>query len=102
QFAPVQYSPGKHPCEKPLDLMTHIIQSSSKQGDMVADFFMGSGATLKAALKLNRRVLGVELEEARFKQTEQEINEMLPAVVKPEFTTQFDHGRSISISTLNQ
>ncbi|MDE9520037.1 site-specific DNA-methyltransferase, partial [Xenorhabdus bovienii] len=54
QFAPVQYSPGKHPCEKPLDLMTHIIQSSSKERDVVADFFMGSGATLKAALKLNR------------------------------------------------
>ncbi|WP_426576022.1 DNA-methyltransferase [Xenorhabdus stockiae] len=76
QFAPVQYYPGKHPCEKPADLMTHIIQSSSREGDLVADFFMGSGATLKAALKLNRRVLGVELEEERFKQTEQEINEI--------------------------
>ncbi|WP_338885300.1 site-specific DNA-methyltransferase [Xenorhabdus sp. TH1] len=74
QFASVQYYPGKHPCEKPADLMAHIIQSSSREGDMVADFFMGSGATLKAALKLNRRVLGVELEKARFKQTEQEIN----------------------------
>jgi site-specific DNA-methyltransferase (adenine-specific) len=73
QFAPVPYYPGKHPCEKPADLMAHIIRSSSREGDLVADFFMGSGATLKAALKLNRRVLGVELEEARFKQTEQEI-----------------------------
>jgi site-specific DNA-methyltransferase (adenine-specific) len=79
QFAPVQYYPGKHPCEKPADLMTHIIQSSSREGDLVADFFMGSGATLKAALKLNRRVLGVELEEARFQQTEQEINDQLSA-----------------------
>ncbi|PHM67345.1 site-specific DNA-methyltransferase [Xenorhabdus sp. KJ12.1] len=73
QFAPVQYYPGKHPCEKPADLMAHIIQSSSREGELVADFFMGSGATLKAALKLNRRVLGVELEEDRFKKTEQEI-----------------------------
>ncbi|ETS29641.1 DNA adenine methylase [Photorhabdus temperata] len=76
QFAPVQYSPSKHPCEKPADLMTHIIQSSSKEGDMVTDFFMGSGATLKAALKLNRRVLGVELEAERFKQTEREIGQL--------------------------
>ncbi|MDE1495102.1 site-specific DNA-methyltransferase [Xenorhabdus bovienii] len=76
-FAPVQYYPGKHPCEKPADLMAHIIQSSSREGDLVADFFMGSGATLKAALKLNRCVLGVELEEARFKQTEQEINDFI-------------------------
>nr|WP_323865375.1 site-specific DNA-methyltransferase [Xenorhabdus sp. Flor] len=79
QFAPVQYYPGKHPCEKPADLMTHIIQSSSREGDVVADFFMGSGATLKAALKLNRRALGVELEKERFKQTEQELKEMLSA-----------------------
>ncbi len=64
---------AEHPCEKPADLMAHIIQSSSREGDLVADFFMGSGTTLKAALKLNRRVLGVELEEARFRQTEQEI-----------------------------
>ncbi|MDX7993308.1 DNA methyltransferase, partial [Xenorhabdus littoralis] len=48
-----------------------------REGDVVADFFMGSGATLKAALKLNRRVLGVELEEERFKQTEREINGQL-------------------------
>ncbi|MDX7992809.1 DNA methyltransferase, partial [Xenorhabdus littoralis] len=36
QFAPVQYSTGKHPCEKPADLMEHIIQSSSREGDVVA------------------------------------------------------------------
>lgn len=34
---------------------------------------MGSGATLKSALKLNRRVLGVELEKERFEQTTLEI-----------------------------
>ncbi|CCW29231.1 putative DNA methylase [Xenorhabdus nematophila F1] len=77
QFAPVQHYPGKHPCEKPVELMEHIIRSSSREGDMVADFFMGSGATLKAALKLNRRVLGVELEEERFRRTEREINGQL-------------------------
>ncbi|MDC5894534.1 site-specific DNA-methyltransferase [Proteus mirabilis] len=72
-YSPVQYYPGKHPCEKPSAMMEHIIRSSSREGDLVADFFMGSGATLKAALKLNRKVLGVELERERFEQTEQEI-----------------------------
>lgn len=72
-YPPVQYYPGKHPCEKPSVMMEHIISSSSREGDLVADFFMGSGATLKAALKLNRKVLGVELEKERFEQTEQEI-----------------------------
>ncbi|WP_337228456.1 site-specific DNA-methyltransferase [Proteus faecis] len=76
-YSPVQYYPGKHPCEKPSAMMEHIICSSSREGDLVSDFFMGSGATLKAALKLNREVLGVELEKERFKQTEKEINNTL-------------------------
>ncbi|WP_338885249.1 DNA methyltransferase [Xenorhabdus sp. TH1] len=34
---------GQPSCEKPIDLMAHIIQSSSREGDLVVDFFMGSG-----------------------------------------------------------
>ncbi|WP_277850504.1 DNA-methyltransferase [Moellerella wisconsensis] len=75
-YPPVQYYPGKHPCEKPSAMMEHIIKSSSREGDVVADFFMGSGATIKAALKLNRRVIGVELETERFKQTKLELEEI--------------------------
>ncbi|WP_280630302.1 DNA-methyltransferase [Arsenophonus nasoniae] len=67
-FSPVQYYPGKHPCEKPAAMLEHIISSSSREGDLVADFFMGSGSTIKAAIKLNRRVLGVELEADYFSQ----------------------------------
>ncbi|MEY0842970.1 site-specific DNA-methyltransferase [Providencia rettgeri] len=74
-YPPVQYYPGKHPCEKPAAMMEHIINSSSREGDVVADFFMGSGATIKAALKLNRRVIGVELETDRFEQTKLEIKD---------------------------
>ncbi|MEX9782225.1 site-specific DNA-methyltransferase [Providencia manganoxydans] len=76
-YPPVQYYPGKHPCEKPSAMMEHIINSSSRDGDMIADFFMGSGATIKAALKLNRRVIGVELETERFEQTKSEIGSLI-------------------------
>lgn len=76
-FPSVVFYPGKHPCEKPADLMEHIIRSSSRPGDVVADFFMGSGATLKAALKLGRVGIGVELEEERFNQTVEEIKALL-------------------------
>ncbi|QOH78616.1 site-specific DNA-methyltransferase [Plesiomonas shigelloides] len=65
-FPPVQAYLGKHPCEKPAELMEHIIATSSRPGDVVADFFMGSGSTIKAALKLGRRAIGVELEEETF------------------------------------
>lgn len=77
-YSSVQYYPGKHPCEKPAEMMEHIINSSSREGDVVADFFMGSGATVKAALKLNRRVIGVELETDRFEQTKLEIEQNKP------------------------
>ncbi|MER3008544.1 site-specific DNA-methyltransferase [Serratia nematodiphila] len=51
----------------------HIINASSRPGDVVADFFMGSGSTIKAALRLGRIGLGVELEKERFEQTQREI-----------------------------
>ena len=76
-FPSVAFYPGKHPCEKSADLMEHIIRSSSRPGDVVADFFLGSGATLKAALKLGRVGIGVELEEERFNQTVEEIKALL-------------------------
>ncbi|ECA8972943.1 site-specific DNA-methyltransferase [Salmonella enterica subsp. enterica serovar Omuna] len=74
-FAPVAWRPGKHPCEKPAVMMEHIIQSSSRPGNVVADFFMGSGSTIKAAKRLGRHAIGVELETERFEQTVKEVCE---------------------------
>ncbi|MDN2572001.1 site-specific DNA-methyltransferase [Escherichia coli] len=37
----VQFYPGKHPCEKPADMLRQIINASSRPGDLVADFFYG-------------------------------------------------------------
>lgn len=75
-YKPVQFYPGKHPCEKPAEMMRDIIAASSRPGEVVADFFMGSGATIKEAIKLGRRALGVELECERFLQTKQEIEDL--------------------------
>lgn len=72
-YKSVPFYPGKHPCEKPAAMMQHIINASSRPGDVVADFFMGSGATIKAAKKLGRFALGVELEQERYEQTLNEI-----------------------------
>ncbi len=58
--------------------MRHIIQASNRPGDVVADFFMGSGATIKAAQALGRRAIGVELEEERFLQTVKEVEQIAP------------------------
>ena len=72
-YKSVPYYPGKHPCEKPAEMMRDIINASSRPGDVVADFFMGSGSTIKEAIKLGRFALGVELQEERYKQTLGEI-----------------------------
>lgn len=72
-YPPVQFYPGKHPCEKPLEMMIDIINASTRPGDLIADFFMGSGATIKAAKMLGRSSIGVELEEERFLQTVDEV-----------------------------
>ncbi|WP_336981802.1 MULTISPECIES: DNA-methyltransferase [unclassified Cedecea] len=77
-YKPVQFYPGKHPCEKPADMLKQIISASSRPGDVVADFFMGSGSTIKAAMELGRRGIGVELEEERFNQTVEEVKRWSP------------------------
>lgn len=78
----LHFYPGKHPCEKPADMLRQIINASSRPGDLVADFFMGSGSTIKAALSLGRRAIGIELEEARFTQTVREIERLQNATSK--------------------
>lgn len=52
--------PGKHPAEKPLDLMRHIVRVSSRPGDLVLDSFTGSGTTGQAAAMEGRRFVGFE------------------------------------------
>ena len=60
---PVQYYEGKHTCEKPSELMEHIINASSRPGDLVLDPFVGSGSTAIAAKKLGRDFIGCELDK---------------------------------------
>jgi site-specific DNA-methyltransferase (adenine-specific) len=49
-----------HPTEKPLELMTELI---SKTIGTILDPFMGSGTTLRATKDLNRKAIGIEIEE---------------------------------------
>jgi DNA modification methylase len=49
-----------YPTEKPEKLLERIILASSNEGDIVADFFCGSGTTISAAKNLNRKWLGVD------------------------------------------
>lgn len=54
---------GKHPTQKPLYLLRRIITASSKIDSIVLDPFLGSGTTGVACKELNRKFIGIELEE---------------------------------------
>lgn len=53
---------AEHPTMKPIALISYQIGNSSKQGDIVADAFLGSGSTMVAAHQLNRKCYGMELD----------------------------------------
>ena len=54
---------GKHPTQKPIELLNRIILASTKENDFVLDPFSGSGTT-GVACKLNgRNYIGIELEK---------------------------------------
>jgi len=50
-----------YPTQKPEKLLERIIKASSNEGDLVADFFCGSGTTLSVAEKLGRKWIGSDL-----------------------------------------
>ncbi|MDY6292003.1 MAG: site-specific DNA-methyltransferase [Succiniclasticum sp.] len=62
-FKNVRQYRGKHPAEKPQDLLTHAILSTTYEGDIVLDCFGGSGATALAAKNAGRRCVSIEIEE---------------------------------------
>ena len=53
---------GRHPTQKPLELLRRIILSSSNKGDLILDPFLGSGTTGVIAKRFNRKFVGIEIE----------------------------------------
>ena len=54
---------GKHPTQKPMELLERIILSSTDEGDLILDPFNGSGTTGIVAKKLNRNYIGIDKEK---------------------------------------
>jgi len=54
---------GKHPTQKPIELLKRVILSSSNKGDLVLDPFNGSGTTGLVAKKYGRKYIGIDTEK---------------------------------------
>lgn len=68
---------GKHPTQKPVKLLERIILASTLQNNLIFDPFMGSGTTGIAALKLNRKFVGCELDNLYVKIAINRINQAI-------------------------
>ena len=54
---------GKHPTQKPVQLMDHFVELLSNPGDTILDPFMGSGSTGVSSVKSDRKFIGIEISE---------------------------------------
>lgn len=51
-----------HPTQKPIELVCWAVNKFANQSNLICDYFLGSGATMVASHKLNRKCYGMELD----------------------------------------
>jgi len=51
---------GKHPTQKPIEILNRIISSASNKGDWILDPFLGSGTTGIVSTILKRNFIGID------------------------------------------
>lgn len=66
-----------HPTEKPLELMEHLIENSSDEGELVVDFFSGSGVVSAAAIKTGRDWTAFEIDADWYQKSMERIKSYL-------------------------
>ena len=66
-----------HPTQKPVALMEYLIKTYTNESETVLDFTMGSGSTGVACKNLNRKFIGIEMDDNYFKIAEKRINKII-------------------------
>ena len=64
---PERLTNPKHPTQKPISVLEHIIKIASNENDVILDPFMGVGSTGVACKNLNRNFIGIEINKEYFK-----------------------------------
>lgn len=67
---------GKHPTQKPLELINRLVKILSNKNDVILDPFMGTGTTGIAALENERNFIGIEIEKKYFDIAQQRIKDV--------------------------
>ena len=71
-----EHNSGKlHSCQKPSTILDKIIKTSSNENDIILDCFMGSGSTGVACKHINRKFIGIEIDEKYFNIAKKRIEE---------------------------
>lgn len=79
-MGPERLKNPKHPTQKPLKLLKHLIDIATRQNDVVFDPFMGVGSTGVAALGAGRKFIGIEAEREYYEAAEKRIKSMQPSL----------------------
>jgi site-specific DNA-methyltransferase (adenine-specific)/adenine-specific DNA-methyltransferase len=72
----------QYPTQKPESLLERIIQASSNEGDLVGDFFLGSGTTCAVAQKLGRRWIGCDINIGSIQTSTKRLNQIITEQLK--------------------
>ncbi len=73
----------EHPCQKSLSLMETLIKASVPPGGICLDFCAGSGTTGKAAMRMGRRFVGIEIDPTWYNLAIERIGGVTPLLVEP-------------------
>lgn len=74
---PKQNNGKVHITQKPLVVVEKLVTNSTKEGEVVMDPFMGSGTTGVAAVRTNRKFIGIEIDDKHFATAENRIVDAL-------------------------
>lgn len=66
--------PKFHPCQKPIKVISYLINRFSFENDLIFDGFFGSGTTAISCIRTNRRFIGCELDPIYFEKACERIN----------------------------
>jgi site-specific DNA-methyltransferase (adenine-specific) len=81
---PAEKAFGKHPTQKPIDLLQRIVLASTDEGDLIVDPFTGSSTTGLAAYYYHRNYIGIDVEEQYLELSKERFKNLLSIMARSE------------------